>query len=640
MTDYLTVRMLVGCVDEEAGLFGSAIVDAPFNVIRERVGIATFSESHLREDIAEDQLAHRLFEALFPPLSGNREVMAMVAARALPDPASRRPGQPVRLRLQLDSRLADLPWECMRYLGTDRRALEIEQARRLVVRFTGPTTSPQRSYDAKRAVMLILSDPAGTSAPDLSDALREEIDELVSFFNSIDIVTYKIYGKDTIRKITEQVEMINHSGESLCGVHIVGHGASNARGNFVIFHDEYNCAVEIPPAILVNIFSSEHTIEWMFLSLCEGAADRAGYGSLAASLSSGLCIPYVLAYARPVGATQAHGLALEFYQNFLRSNMPVPDAVLQMRRRRRAANELVLFERAVEEAPDTSRPRVSQPVGAAAPALGSQPTATARGASGSLPAGTPTAPGSAVPASVEVDLEELIEIPAGPFQRGLTPEQIDKLLADFRKAGLALDLDQARRTLEKCGPETVDLPRYRICKYPVTNLVFQQFVDATGHLTTAERQGSSETWRKYAGPGKELHPVVCVSYYDAQAFAQWKGLRLPTAEEWEKACRGPNGNLYPWGDDFDPERCNHSRAFLGEQTIPVNRLPAGASPYGVMDMVGNAEELTASLDDRGLVIVKGGSWAMTCQVYGLAVLNRLARKDFFGPDTGFRCAAD
>ena len=141
---------------------------------------------------------------------------------------------------------------------------------------------------------------------------------------------------------------------------------------------------------------------------------------------------------------------------------------------------------------------------------------------------------------------------------------------------------------EEQPPSSVYLPRFHMARTPVTNAQYKRFVDATHHRLP-------EHWINGAiPPGKEDHPVVYVSWYDAWAFCEWAGVRLPEEPEWEKAARGTDGRLYPWGNGLpDRSRCN----FNGNEgdTTPVTNYPAGASPYGVLDMAGNVLEWTGSL---------------------------------------------
>jgi formylglycine-generating enzyme required for sulfatase activity len=137
----------------------------------------------------------------------------------------------------------------------------------------------------------------------------------------------------------------------------------------------------------------------------------------------------------------------------------------------------------------------------------------------------------------------------------------------------------------------VELSEYSIGKYPVTNREYQAFVqDAQYDLPSGWENG------KYPGE-KGDYPVVGVSWHDAQAYCRWlsqktgKQYRLPTEAEWEKAAGGTDGRIYPWGDNFDPKKCNVSNSKIGG-TTRVGRFSAvgGDSPYGCADMAGNVEE--------------------------------------------------
>ncbi len=140
----------------------------------------------------------------------------------------------------------------------------------------------------------------------------------------------------------------------------------------------------------------------------------------------------------------------------------------------------------------------------------------------------------------------------------------------------------------KNGPaHSVDLPDYEIDRFEVTNEEFAWFVENTGYTTYAE-ENSSKNWSD-AAEGKGNHPVVYVTWDDATAYCEWAGKRLPTEAEWEKAARGDDGRVYPWGNDFVAENGNFYEGGI-RGTTAIGSFGSGASPYEVMDLAGNVRE--------------------------------------------------
>lgn len=144
---------------------------------------------------------------------------------------------------------------------------------------------------------------------------------------------------------------------------------------------------------------------------------------------------------------------------------------------------------------------------------------------------------------------------------------------------------------EDAPAHEVDLPAFEIDKFEVTNADFAVFADETGYVTFAEKQGVS-SWRDEWGIGEDNHPVVAVTWDDAQAYCEWLGKRLPSEAEWEKAARGEDGRIFPWGDAWDPNKANvKERGLRG--TSAVGSFSDGVSPYGAEDVIGNVWEWTA-----------------------------------------------
>jgi len=156
------------------------------------------------------------------------------------------------------------------------------------------------------------------------------------------------------------------------------------------------------------------------------------------------------------------------------------------------------------------------------------------------------------------------------------------------------------------APRLVYLDEYYIYKYEVTLGQFKKFADDTGYITTAEKKRSQYNWRNLLGELSKKHPSAFISWYDADAYSKWAGGHLPTEAQWEKAARGEGLLIYPWGNKPDNDRFNNeldgdfNKAdrsqhiedgdFILKSSKPVGSYPLGASPYGVMDMLGNVWE--------------------------------------------------
>ena len=155
---------------------------------------------------------------------------------------------------------------------------------------------------------------------------------------------------------------------------------------------------------------------------------------------------------------------------------------------------------------------------------------------------------------------------------------------------------------EELTPLWVD--GFQMARYPVTNAQYQRFIQATGHQHPKD-------WENGIYPEKKGdHPVVEVSCEEAEAYTGWADCRLPAFEEWERAVRGDDGRLFPWGDEIDKPRCNTVELGAGG-TTPVGAFSEGISPFGCYDMLGNVWEWTSTWydeEDPHFRVVKGGAW--------------------------------
>jgi gamma-glutamyl hercynylcysteine S-oxide synthase len=158
---------------------------------------------------------------------------------------------------------------------------------------------------------------------------------------------------------------------------------------------------------------------------------------------------------------------------------------------------------------------------------------------------------------------------------------------------------------------TLHVDSFYIDQHPVTNQEFKKFLDET-HYRPKDDMNFLRDWKDGSFPaGWEKRPVTWVSLEDARAYATWAGMRLPHEWEWQYAARGTDARQYPWGNDWDPAAVpvpDKSRAVRGPD--PVDAHPKGASPFGVMDMVGNVWQWTEEFVDEHTraAIVRGGSY--------------------------------
>jgi iron(II)-dependent oxidoreductase len=194
--------------------------------------------------------------------------------------------------------------------------------------------------------------------------------------------------------------------------------------------------------------------------------------------------------------------------------------------------------------------------------------------------------------------------------------------------------------------QQVILKAFWIDQYEVTVEQYKRFVKDTGH-----RAPRIWTDPAYSSP-LPSHPVIDVSWDDAEAYCRWAGKRLPTEAEWEKAARGTDGRTWPWGNTFDPGKTNTMDSGT-RWTVPVGSLEGDISPYGVHDMAGNAMEWTASWYQpypgsrlqrvafgEKYRVMKGGAWNTPALPFSRTANRHAVAPKWDHPNHGFRCAKD
>ena len=225
--------------------------------------------------------------------------------------------------------------------------------------------------------------------------------------------------------------------------------------------------------------------------------------------------------------------------------------------------------------------------------------------------------------------EQMVTISAGPFVRGTASGGFDEQ-----------------------PPRTIHLETYSIDRFEVTNHQYQQFVLATGHRKAGPPSRYAKSIGKMRGTNQ---PAVYVSWDDANEYCRWKGKRLPTEAEWEKAMRGTDGRLWPWGNQEKPNGANWARVQDGyEVSARVGSFSMDKSPYGVMDGAGNVMEWVADWYQEAYYkdspdkdppspefgtyrVMRGGGYTTTGSDLRITSRSKMV-PDFRDETIGFRCA--
>jgi formylglycine-generating enzyme required for sulfatase activity len=179
----------------------------------------------------------------------------------------------------------------------------------------------------------------------------------------------------------------------------------------------------------------------------------------------------------------------------------------------------------------------------------------------------------------------MVYVPEGPFIMGSDLKDIEMVFASASRKYMDVLWVWFERELPK---REVNIPGFWIDLLPVTCAQYKRFCDMTGYHPP-------DYWTDGKIPdGRQDHPVVNVSWEDVLAYCSWAGKRPPYESEWEKAARGTDGRVWPWGNEYLEDRGNIDRG-LTAGTKPVGSFPLGASPYGCLDMAGNVFQWTRDI---------------------------------------------
>ena len=542
-------------------------------------------------------------------------------------------GAGLRLRLRLNGApgLMELPWEFL--FDTVHQRFLVHSTATPIVRYLElPSTVPPLTVPLPLQVLVMIANPHDHNFGQLDvEGEWQKVQAALAPLVAQQLVTITRVNGGSLRDLQRALR-----GTQYHVFHFIGHGGFDAatKQGLLLLTDEQGRSRPVAGHHLGTLLRDHPSLRLALLNACEGA--RTTPDDPFAGVAQGLVqtgIPAVIAMQFEITDQAAATLAEEFYAA-LTDGYPVEAALAEARKAIYGqGNDVewgtpVLYLRAADgllfQIDKASAP----------PVIVSQATPPESRS-------TNQASRSAQP-PIAFDW---VTIPAGEFIMG----------SDKAKDNMAFDDELPQFRLY--------LPEYQIMRAPLTVAQFAQFIKATGYKTTAEKEGNARVytgskwewvdgadWAHPRGPQSDVkqkgdHPVTCISWLDAVAFAEWAKVRLPTEAEWEKAARGIDGRIYPWGNEVpDKNRCNF--AMNEGDTTPVGKYPKGASPDGALDMAGNVWEWTSTmwldnyadytskvynrLTGDGRRVVRGGSFGVND--YGARATCRFGLESLFWDD--------
>jgi len=511
-------------------------------------------------------------------------------------------GQGLRLKLRIsDPALASLPWEFLFDAVHDEYICLSTQTP--LVRYLELAHPPRPlTVSPPLRILGMVASPEGVEKLDVS-LEKQRVAEALADLTDRGLVEFHWLAGQT----RQDLQRAMRRGPWHI-FHFIGHGGFDPLHNegVLILADAAGQAEPLNARQLGTLLADHASLRMVYLNACDGAASSQQdlfSGTAATLMRRG--IPAVLAMQYAITDRAAIEFTATLYES-LADGFPMDAAVTEARKAISLAvnhsvewGTPVLHMRAPDgqvfdlqgegqgkrqssesKSGDVVRPPVVEVIA---------PVATRQSPVPQSPVAVPQSPISF----------DWVTIPAGEFTMG----------SDKAKDSMAYD--------DEMPQHTVYLPEYQIARVPVTNAQYALFVKATKYQIP-------QHWTNGKIPdGKAEHSVVYVSWKDTIAFCEWAGVQLPSEAEWEKAARGTDGRIWPWGNQPpDKTRCNFNRN-VGD-TTPVGAYPLGASPYGVLDMAGNVwewcrtkwrgnyEEYAKSVSDditgEEQRCVRGGSW--------------------------------
>jgi formylglycine-generating enzyme required for sulfatase activity len=587
------------------------------------------------EERAVQDFGRTLFEALFGGVVGNCYAVSRERTAAA--------GQGLRVKLRIqEPTLAALPWEFL--YDAQRGEYVCLSVHTPLVRYLElPQSTPALRVAPPLSILGVIANPSDLEALDV-EREKERVERAVAPLRARGLLQLTWLAGQTWRDLQRAMR-----GGPWHVLHFVGHGGFDAHADegLVVLVGEDGRRQYLHATQLGRLLADHSTLRLVLLNACEGA--RGGVHDEFSSTAAALVrrgIPAVLAMQYEITDRAAIEFARGFYEA-LADGLPVDAATTEARKAvslevahtvewgapalyLRAADGL-LFD--LTAAPATVPPPVLSQIQA--------PTATRQA--------TPVEAPAARVARLRFE-PEMVGVPAGPFLMGTSAEQVKEML---RRFNWAKEHQEQGWFKQEQPAHEVTLPAFEIGRCPVTNAEYAVFVEATGRPAPPHWQ---------AGRVPEAladHPVVNVTWRDAQAYVAWLGertgaaYRLPTEAEWEKAARGQDGRLWPWGNDWDGQRPRANCQPSGPgATTPVGQYsPAGDSPYGAADMAGNVwewcmtkwqENYAKPADDdpsgNALRVLRGGSWFGPNPGIVRCASRRWGTPGGRGDDGGFRVA--